>query len=57
MYVSRCAAWDRLVGEWMPESGVESDIERMCYELYLNDPEQHPEKRHIVDICEPVKKA
>ncbi|MBU0595440.1 GyrI-like domain-containing protein [Candidatus Bipolaricaulota bacterium] len=51
------AAWDKLVGEWMPENGVESDIERMCYELYLNDPDQHPEKKHIVDICEPVKKA
>jgi len=29
----------------------------MCYELYLNDPKQHPEKKHIVDICEPIKKA
>ena len=50
------AAWDKLIGEWMPESGCTPDIERLCYELYLNDPEQHPEKKHIVDICEPVKK-
>jgi len=49
-------AWDKLLGEWIPESGYTSDIGRLCYELYLNDPEQHPEKKHIVDICEPVKK-
>jgi AraC family transcriptional regulator len=49
-------AWDRLVGEWMPENGYASDPDRMCYELYLNDPEQHPEKKHVVDVCEPVRK-
>ncbi len=48
------AAWDRLVGEWMPENGLASDTERMCYEMYLNDPQQHPEHKHIVDICEPI---
>ena len=49
------AAWDKLIGEWMPANGATADASRMCYELYLNDPEQHPEKKHIVDICEPVK--
>ena len=24
-------------------------------ELYLNDPKEHPENKHIVDICFPVK--
>jgi len=48
-------AWDKLVGEWMPENGYTTDGARMCYELYLNDPAQHPENKHIVDICEPVK--
>jgi AraC family transcriptional regulator len=48
-------AWDRLVSDWMPENGYSPDTERMCYELYLNDPDQHPEGKHIVDICEPVK--
>jgi len=51
------AAWDKLIGEWMPGSEYEPDEERLCYELYLNDPNQHPEKKHIVDICEPVKKT
>jgi AraC family transcriptional regulator len=50
-------AWDKLVGEWMPEHGVDSDPTRLCYELYLNDPAQHPENKHIVDICEPILKS
>lgn len=49
------AAWDKLVGEWMPANGATPDMSRMCYELYLNDPDAHPEKKHIVDICEPIK--
>ena len=48
------AAWVKLCGEWMPENGYRRDDSRLCYELYLNDPDQHPEKKHIVDICEPV---
>jgi AraC family transcriptional regulator len=50
------AAWDKLVGEWMPENGCVPDTKRLCYELYLNDPDQHPQKKHVVDICEPIKK-
>ena len=50
-------AWDKLVGEWMPENGLEPDDSRLCYELYLNDQEKHPEKKFIVDICEPVKRG
>jgi len=50
-------AWDRLVGEWIPENGVEPDESRLCYELYLNDHEKHPEKKFIVDVCEPVRKV
>ena len=51
------AAWQRLVNEWMPEHGVEPDISpgRLCYEIYLNDSDQHPEKLHIVELCEPIR--
>ena len=49
-------AWDKLIGEWMPEHGYQGD-NRLCYEMYLNDPEKHQEKKHIIDICEPVKPA
>ncbi|MFC2078627.1 GyrI-like domain-containing protein [Candidatus Bipolaricaulota bacterium] len=47
-------AWDRLIGDWLPRSGYQPD-DRLCYELYLNDPDEHPEKKHIVDICEPIR--
>ncbi len=47
-------SWDKLMGEWLPESGYQPD-DRMCYELYLNDPKDHPEGKFIVDICEPVR--
>ena len=48
------AARDKLLGEWIPENGYESDNDRMAYELYLNDHTQHPEGKFILDICEPV---
>ncbi len=48
------AAWDKLMGEWLPESGYQPD-DRLCYEVYLNDPDQHPQHKHIIDICEPIR--
>jgi AraC family transcriptional regulator len=50
-------AWDRLVGEWIPQNGCVSDSSRLCYELYLNDPAEHPQRKHVVDICEPVRRV
>jgi AraC family transcriptional regulator len=47
-------AWDMVLGGWLPESGYQPD-DRLCYELYHNDPKEHPEGKHIVDICMPVK--
>ena len=41
-------------GGWLPESGYQPD-DRLCYEIYQNDPKEHPEGIHIVDICVPVK--
>jgi len=48
------AAWERLLGVWMPQSGYQPD-DRLCYEIYRNDPKSDPAGRHIVDICEPVR--
>ena len=47
-------AWNKLV-EWMKENNLEIDMSRPSYEIYLNNPEEHPEKHHIVDICMSVK--
>ena len=47
-------AWEEIVG-WLIQNNLEIDMSRASYEIYLNDPEQHPEKHHILDICMPVK--
>ncbi len=47
-------AWDFIWGEWLPESGYQPD-ERPCFEVYMNNPNEHPEHKSIVDIYVPVK--
>ncbi len=47
-------AWDLIMGEWLPQSGYQTD-DRPCLEFYLNNPEEHPENKHIVEICVPVR--
>ncbi len=47
-------AWDALMRDWMPESGYQPD-DRMCYELFYNDPKTHPQGKFILDICEPIR--
>jgi AraC family transcriptional regulator len=39
---------------WLPESGYQP-ADGPCFERYLNDPAQHPEGKHIVEIGLPVK--
>lgn len=46
-------AWNALM-EWLSTSGYQPD-DRMCYEVYLNDHEAHPERKFIVDLCEPIR--
>jgi AraC family transcriptional regulator len=47
-------AWNGLYGEWLPGSGYQPD-DRPSFEICLNDPKEHPQQKHIVDICIPVK--
>ncbi|MGE5365426.1 MAG: AraC family transcriptional regulator [Bacteroidota bacterium] len=47
-------AWNAICGGWLPESGYQPD-DRPPFELSLNDPQTHPEHKHIVDIYLPVK--
>ena len=47
-------AWNYVFSEWLPTSGFIPD-DKPSYELYLNSPDEHPEKKHIVDIYIPVK--
>lgn len=46
-------AWKAVYGGWLPESGYAPD-NRVCFEWYRNDPKEHPEGKHVVDICVPV---
>jgi AraC family transcriptional regulator len=48
------AAWQWFMGTWFPESGFQPD-DRMCFELCLNDPRQHPEGKFVVEFWEPVR--
>jgi len=47
-------AWNALCGDWLPDSGYQPD-DRPCFEWCKNNPEEHPQNLHIVDICVPVK--
>jgi len=47
-------AWKTIYGDWLPQSGYQPD-DKPCFEIYHNDPNEHPKNKHIVDICIPVK--
>jgi AraC family transcriptional regulator len=47
-------AWEAMAGGWLPESGYQFD-DRLAFEIYRNNPEEHPEKKCVVDICVPVR--
>lgn len=48
------AAWNWLMGTWLPGSGYQPD-DRSCFELCLNEPEKDPQRKHHVEIWEPVR--
>ena len=49
------AAWGYLLGEWLPQSGY-VPAEGVCFEIQTNDSSAHPEGKHVVDVCVPVRK-
>ena len=46
--------WNNLV-DWAGKNDYEMDMSRPSYEIYLNNPDEHPEKHHILDICLSVR--
>lgn len=46
-------AWNSMCS-WFIDSGYQQE-RGVTYELYHNDHTRHPQKKHIVDICIPVK--
>ncbi|MCD4740611.1 GyrI-like domain-containing protein [archaeon] len=47
-------AWNKVV-EWINKSNYEIDMSRPSYEIYQNNPNEHPQKHHLLDICMSVK--
>ena len=47
------AAWNTMFGGWMPESGYQP-ADGPCFEVCKNDCNEHPQGKHIIDICVPV---
>lgn len=47
-------AWDFIYGEWLPNSGYKPR-DLYPFEVYRNDPKQHPKHKHIVDIYVPIE--
>jgi AraC family transcriptional regulator len=48
-------SWNFMYGKWLPQSGYLPD-DKPSFELFYNDPNEHPEHKHIVDFCIPVKR-
>jgi AraC family transcriptional regulator len=46
--------WDKIFNHWLPESGYQPG-DGGYYCNHLNDPEQHPQKLHDVEMYLPVK--
>ncbi len=47
-------AWNAVYGGWLPKSGYQPD-DRPPLEICRNNPEEHPEHKHLVEICVPVR--
>ncbi|MCK5146051.1 AraC family transcriptional regulator [bacterium] len=47
-------AWQAMCADYLPESGWQPS-DQPPFEICLNDPEKHPEHKHLIEICVPVK--
>jgi AraC family transcriptional regulator len=43
-------AWNAIV-KWIQDNGHEMNTDRSWYEIYKNDPNTHPKKHHLLDMC------
>ncbi|MGC9529912.1 MAG: AraC family transcriptional regulator [Candidatus Bipolaricaulaceae bacterium] len=48
-------AWAKLM-QWIVRSGYQPN-DRLCYEVYLNEEKKHPQRKFVLDICQPVRPA
>lgn len=43
-------AWEH-VAKWAEENNYEIDMSRPSYEIYKNNPQEHPQGHHLLDVC------
>jgi len=48
------AAWQYMFGTWLPDSGYQP-ADGVVFEEYANNPMEHPERKHLINIYLPVK--
>jgi len=49
------SAWEHVV-KWTEENNFKVDMSRPSYEIYKNNPQEHPQGHHILDVCLGVTK-
>lgn len=49
------AAWGYLMRVWFPQSEY-VPAGGLCFEIQTNDSSAHPEEKHVVDLCVPIRK-
>nr|WP_291569098.1 GyrI-like domain-containing protein [Clostridium sp. UBA2485] len=47
-------AWNYIYDEWSPNSGFQPE-DGYVFEMYMNDPNTHTEKKHFLDIYMLIK--
>jgi AraC family transcriptional regulator len=45
----------KTLADWVKQNDYDVDMSRPSYEIYLNNPQEHPEKHHILDMMLSVK--
>jgi len=48
------AAWE-LIAKWVEENELKIDMRRPSYEIYKNNPQEHPQGHHLLDVCMSVE--
>lgn len=46
--------YQEVYSKWLPQSGYQPD-NFPCYEIYIKNPDDDPEKKFLTDVCLPVK--
>jgi AraC family transcriptional regulator len=53
-YEGLLATWQKVMGEWMPASGL-TIRHAPTFEIYVNDPDNTPPDELLTEICIPVE--